>query len=763
MKQIIKDNNARLFKLIQIILFIGYIYIDILLLSKVNLSSINELIVSFKDYILITIFINFGVIERLDNSKKNIKEKIINFFSIYLIIYLIHLIINRNYGINIIRFPIELLGLQSLFINYEFGIFYSYMWVASYYLVFILFNKIIDNYQNEYQKNKRILFVAICFFVVYLSIINVDLENSIVLGILLFMIGRTITDIYLDVNKKNNIIVLLSGLLICFGLLICSKVYNLSFIISLSIIIIAIIVYILLLLKVNIFKKIDNIYSLLLPFYLFNYLIAEKYKFIENLLVKRGINHGRMIIIFLALIIITIIFYYIQKCVKILLLKLNYKVVIILFSILCLSSLVINKIACYYSNTFIELLNKNEIIDVKDFTLKGKTNSKTITVYLNNKEIDEINVLQGLFEYKLNNKLLNEGWNYIEFRVHKFLGISEPHSGGAINNILYQPDIYVPDNIIKISRNNNLKNRDDYQLNDAYDYYKNYIGAGNLQEGIDFSFDENGYPLVKMNDFLYYHPVFISAYALNVYKDYLENEDSKKRNVFLKMADWFIDNNKNGAFEYPFEWSVGKIKLEKTWTSSMAQGRALSVLSRAYYLTKDNKYLKAGNKILKYMVSLDKNNSNDGTAKLLYDFTNKYDELKKYNDYIIYDTYVGNPGSYVLNGNLFALLGLYDWYRLDKNDYGSNVAKKSFDMGIKSTEILLPYYDYYGWSSYGLYQYTNDDYINLGNRYAHRCHLQLLYILYTKTDSQKLKKYVDIFENYYKDDFWIQSKEMYKD
>ena len=377
--------------------------------------------------------------------------------------------------------------------------------------------------------------------------------------------------------------------------------------------------------------------------------------------------------------------------------------------------------------------------------------------------IDSVSVQGSDFQYKIKPELLKDGWNYIEFRVSRFMGINEKCRGGAINNIENQPDVYIPDYTIESARKSNLKNRDSYYLDFEYDYYKNYIGAGNLQEGLDFHFDDNGIPKVEVNNEIVYQPVFISAYALNMYKEYLDNNDTIDKEKFLKMADWFVNNSKNGALEYPTDWTIGTIELKKGWVSSMAEGRALSVLARAYYLTGDTKYLKSGNKILNFMVSSADINLKDGTRKSLSDFTSKYEELEKYNEYYLFESHVGKPSSYCLNGNLFALLGLYDWYRLDKSDYGSNKAKINFDMGIKSIEVLLPYYDYYGWSSYGLNQYSNDDGVNLGNKYAHRCHLQLLYIFWTKTQSTKIKEYVDRFLNYYQDDFWIQTDIMYKE
>lgn len=83
-------------------------------------------------------------------------------------------------------------------------------------------------------------------------------------------------------------------------------------------------------------------------------------------------------------------------------------------------------------------------------------------------------------------------------------------------------------------------------------------------------------------------------------------------------------------------------------------------------------------------------------------------------------------------------------------------------MGIESIKILLPYYDYYGWSCYDLYQFTSGkEKLYFFNSYAHQCHVYLLQCLNQITGDAIIEKYYLIFKNYSDDDFWRQSDELF--
>ena len=711
-----------IFKIIEIIMFLILLYIIILTNSVKNISGLNSFIISIKNYIITLIFINYGIINYFDKTKKNIKDNFLYLFLVYFIIYLVFLFIDGNIQENIKLIPIELLGLQPIFSNIKFGMLYNSIWIINYFIiingVYYLFENYKDKYLKRYDSYKKYILVLSVFFAGYLFFAK--FTANIIFYLLLFLIGYLLFDIIPVFKNKNS--------------------DN---------------------------KIIDYIYKLIMPLYVSSYLLIINGKSIIKLINKIG--HLRSLLLYVFLFVVSLVIYCLVRLIIKGINKINITikgVLVTLSAIIFLHILIMGFLTLYNQEKVlvtpkITITSPNEVMDLRNYKINGETNGNHIDVYINGKYIDTIIPLQKSFSYKVNDKLLNVGWNYIEFRSFDITSQLFAKSGGAINNIMDQPDTFIPDEIVITARKNNKKHRGKYRLYDDYEYYKDYIGAGLLAKNQNNKFDKDGVPLVKRDGEFYYNPVTISGQALGLYSVYLKDKSNTNKKAFLRVADWFVKNNENGALRYQFDFTIHGYPIYKGWTSGMAQGRALSVLARAYYITKDDVYLKVGKNILDYMLT-SADNQKEGTSKSLYDFTNKFDELKEYNNYRLFEEYVTYPSGYVLNGDMFALLGLYDWSKAVSEEYGANLAKNAFEDGIKSVELLLPYYDYYGWSSYDLFQYTNNMLPHLDNNYAHRCHLQLLYIFYTKTNSEKLKKYVDIFENYYKDDFWIQSDKLYK-
>ena len=195
----------------------------------------------------------------------------------------------------------------------------------------------------------------------------------------------------------------------------------------------------------------------------------------------------------------------------------------------------------------------------------------------------------------------------------------------------------------------------------------------------------------------------------------------------------------------------------------MAQGQILSCLIRAYDITNDIKYLESGYKALQFMISPGDEDIFNGCSKKLYDLCKNSNELKEYVNYRIFEEYVSQPSSYVLNGDLMALIGLYDWWQGAPVMYGKDDAKLAFEDGVKSVEIILPYYDYYGWSSYDLVQYTYDSRPFFTSAYAFDCHICFFNAIWYISHSEIIKKYRDIFLSYNNDDFWRQTSVLFKE
>lgn len=280
-----------------------------------------------------------------------------------------------------------------------------------------------------------------------------------------------------------------------------------------------------------------------------------------------------------------------------------------------------------------------------------------------------------------------------------------------------------------------ISNNKEYNPFDKYfDYEENlYL------ESDELSFEKN-IPILKYNGKFYYNPITAEQYALSNYCKYLNGEDTKK--IFLETADFLINYmDENGAFKYGFSYNHYE-DLDPGWTSSMAQGQALSVFARAFYLTGDKKYVEAGNKSLKYLITpifkggvLDTLEALDSNLK----------------DKIFFQEYVNTISSYTLNGYMFTLIGLYDWSQADKknNLKYSKVAKDYFSKGTESLKCVLPYYDIGGFTTYDLYFITNKSKPNSAG-YYHSVHIEQLDAIYSITKDVYFKNMRDLWKTYVK-------------
>ncbi len=343
---------------------------------------------------------------------------------------------------------------------------------------------------------------------------------------------------------------------------------------------------------------------------------------------------------------------------------------------------------------------------------------------------------------------LSYGWHTIKFFSNE---------GETLNTLYYNkidsgPDILVSDSIVSEGRRLNKRYwnkrykeylQDSYQVKDTYFGWYHTISSGSV--------DTNGIPVFIKDRIEYYHPVNIAQYALSFWNvgDKMTSEDKE---IFLKCAD-FIGSEvaKSGGGPYGFDFVMHGILYKAPWYSGMAQGQMLSVMARAYMLTKDEKYRRYGDKILSFMVAdAGENYPYAGCKVTLGQFSAIHKELSKYKDLVIYDEYVDKQCTYVLNGNLFGLVGLHDYFEAT----GDEKASLFFDEGCKSIAIMLPYYDYYGATSYDLLHLMIPGAEPVfGNSYAHDYHIVILDALYTYTRNEIFAKYRDIFESYYEPPF----------
>jgi len=262
------------------------------------------------------------------------------------------------------------------------------------------------------------------------------------------------------------------------------------------------------------------------------------------------------------------------------------------------------------------------------------------------------------------------------------------------------------------------------------EYYMRFLHKANYQG----PFDEKGIPMLDYKGKIgkQYNPIAIAQYALGHYNLYFNTNKNCHLDVFLKQADWLVENIKGNEFGIPvwlhnFDWKYKEI-LTNPWYSGLAQGTGISVLARAYNTTKDEKYLDTADKA--YLVF--ENDINKGGV-VHWD--------KKGSPWI--EEYILNPPTHILNGFIWGLWGVYDYFLLLKEKN----AKKLWDNCLETLKKNLEKFDIGYWSLYDLSQTKIK---NLASPFYHKLHIVQLEVLYRlskieifKEFSQRWKRYLD--------------------
>lgn len=280
-----------------------------------------------------------------------------------------------------------------------------------------------------------------------------------------------------------------------------------------------------------------------------------------------------------------------------------------------------------------------------------------------------------------------------------------------------------------------------------YDPFGNYLNINELKkhtyvESEQITLDNDGLPKVKYGEDFYYSTVTVSQYALTHYGLYLSGEE-ESLNKFITAADKILElQDESGAFpnNFKYRFYLSDEIYDSGWFSAMDTGQALSVFARAYHSTGDEKYLKAGNKALEFLITP----IEDGGV-----MTTLEDLDPSLKDYIFFEEYVTQPNNYTLNGYMFTLLGLYDWNIVTEEylESKNNIAKKYFNLGMETLVNILPYYDIGGFTSYDLGHMTFEKDPHPGIGY-HMVHIYLLHALYSVTEEVQLKHFENIWRYY---------------
>jgi len=194
--------------------------------------------------------------------------------------------------------------------------------------------------------------------------------------------------------------------------------------------------------------------------------------------------------------------------------------------------------------------------------------------------------------------------------------------------------------------------------------------------------DENGIALWdykgRLGLHIEYVPWVVSFYALGMYNLYYDTYEKTYLEKFFKHADFLVENlteteNCEGWL-VQFPWIAPCCFCKPPWISSMYQGLGLSTLARAWVISKNEKYLVTAQRALhSFEVPVYKG----GVLKV------------DGKGFWWYDEYACARRPNVLNGFLFALIGIREYYDVSKD----SKALVFFDNGIKTAMHYMDKYD----------------------------------------------------------------------
>ncbi|MGB3391034.1 MAG: D-glucuronyl C5-epimerase family protein [Pseudaminobacter sp.] len=252
--------------------------------------------------------------------------------------------------------------------------------------------------------------------------------------------------------------------------------------------------------------------------------------------------------------------------------------------------------------------------------------------------------------------------------------------------------------------------------------------------------DEDGTPWFVDKVGQHRHPLSAAQCGLSAYNWMIAGGDGAE--IVQANADLLISlQDESGAFRYPFAWKHHLLDdaWQPGWASAMAQGEGLSLLVRAWHITKDEKYLVAGRKALDYLLTPV---ANGGVTTTLTDID---PSLHRYR---FYEEYPTQPASYTLNGFMFTLFGLYDWSKAAPVEFGQQEAELAFSEGVKTLSRILPYYDLGNITAYDLGYITHPDARVLARASYHVIHVRQLDLLFRLTGIKTFQKFSRVWEQY---------------
>jgi hypothetical protein len=199
------------------------------------------------------------------------------------------------------------------------------------------------------------------------------------------------------------------------------------------------------------------------------------------------------------------------------------------------------------------------------------------------------------------------------------------------------------------------------------------------------SFDENGVPMAAGSGERRYYPVSIAQYGFMLHADWLETGAAGTmetlEHCLAVLEELKAEDERHCVWWHRFD--EPKYGIEPPWASAMAQGEAISLYLRLGQALARPSLLDSAYKAYRFMqVPVE-----DGGVR-----------RRDYQGNLWLEEYPSKEPSFVLNGFIYALFGLYDLYRVGRD----TEVKQDIDECIDTLVARLSDFDSGYWSTYDL-------------------------------------------------------------
>jgi len=249
-------------------------------------------------------------------------------------------------------------------------------------------------------------------------------------------------------------------------------------------------------------------------------------------------------------------------------------------------------------------------------------------------------------------------------------------------------------------------------------------------EAFEYDFDADHVPRVEITQRigLRYNPITIAQFGLYQLQRFAATQDEQHLCHARNNARWLLENARpwaNDALAWVHDFDLPFYGPKAPWISGMAQGQAISFLLRMQSLVDDE------DRLLE---------CSHGAMRVFYHPVEEGGVATRFPDgSVSFEEYPTTPPSQVLNGHIFAMLGIHDYAHF----FEDKAAVELFDLAVHGLKKNLHRYDTGYWNLYDLHPTRR-----LAAPMYVQVHVQLLRILAQMTGESEFTDASEMWKAY---------------